>query len=139
MVPDPKNTSVGMEYFCNEGDGTWTMSDEELIDLAGRELSALGLAKTHDVIDGLVTRQPKAYPIYDHEYEKHLEVIQDFLKTIDNLQTIGRNGMHRYNNMDHSIRQALDLATGEFVPGGVGSVVVECLGFVRSLPADPFS
>jgi len=103
MVPDPKNTSVGMEYFCNEGDGTWTMSDEELIDLAGRELSALGLSKTHDVIDGLVTRQPKAYPIYDHEYEKHLEVIRDFLKTINNLQTIGRNGMHRYNNMDHSM------------------------------------
>jgi len=103
MVPDPENTSVGMEYFCNEGDGTWTMSDAELIDLAARELSALGLAKTHDVIDGLVVRQPKAYPIYDHEYEKHLEVIRDFVKTIDNLQTIGRNGMHRYNNMDHSM------------------------------------
>ena len=103
MVPDPKNTSVGMEYFCNEGDETWTMSDAELIDLATRELSELGLANTHDVIDGLVTRQSKAYPVDDHEYEKHLEVIRDFLKTIDNLQTIARNGMHRYNNMDHSM------------------------------------
>jgi protoporphyrinogen oxidase len=103
MVPDPKRTSVGMEYFCNEGDATWTMSDTELLDLAARELSELGLAKTHDVIDGLVVRQPKAYPIYNYEYEKHLEVIRDFLKTIDNLQTIGRNGMHRYNNMDHSM------------------------------------
>jgi len=103
MVPDPKTTSVGMEYFCNEGDGNWAMSDAELIDLAARELSALELAKTHDVIDALVVRQPKAYPIYDHAYDKHLEVIRDFLRTIDNLQTIGRNGMHRYNNMDHSM------------------------------------
>jgi protoporphyrinogen oxidase len=107
MVPDPKKTSVGMEYFCNEGDGTWTMSDTELLDLAAGELSALGLAKTHDVIDGLVVRQPKAYPIYDHEYQKSLEVIRDLIKTIENLQTIGRNGMHRYNNMDHSMHTGI--------------------------------
>jgi hypothetical protein len=107
MVPDPKNTSVGMEYFCNEGDGTWSMSDEELLDLAASELSALGLAKTHDVIDGLVVRQPKAYPIYDHEYQKSLEVIRDLIRTFENLQTIGRNGMHRYNNMDHSMHTGM--------------------------------
>ncbi|MBW2173255.1 MAG: NAD(P)/FAD-dependent oxidoreductase [Deltaproteobacteria bacterium] len=103
MVPDPQKTSVGMEYFCNEGDEIWTMSDAELTDLASRELSELGLAEIDDVVDGFVVRQPKAYPVYDHEYDEHLKVIRDFLPTIDNLQPIGRNGMHRYNNMDHSM------------------------------------
>jgi protoporphyrinogen oxidase len=107
MVPDPKKTSVGMEYFCNEGDRIWTMSDEKLIDLAARELSEVGLAKTRDVIDGVVVRQPKAYPIYDHEYEGQMTVIRNSLKTIENLQTIGRNGMHRYNNMDHSMQTGI--------------------------------
>jgi protoporphyrinogen oxidase len=103
MVPDSKKTSVGMEYFCNEGDATWTMSDADLIALASRELSELGLAQSTDVIDGLVLRQPQAYPIYDSEYGEHLMVIRDYLEGLDNLQTIGRNGMHRYNNMDHSM------------------------------------
>lgn len=103
MVPDSQKTSVGMEYFCNEGDNIWTMSDTELIDMACRELSALGLAEADDVIDGFVVRQPHAYPVYDSKYGVHLKVIRDFLGTIDNLQTIGRNGMHRYNNMDHSM------------------------------------
>jgi len=103
MVPDSQKTSVGMEYFCTEGDDIWTMSDAELIDTAGRELSALGLAEVDDVIDGFVLRQPKAYPVYDSEYSVHLEVIRDFLETIDNLQTIGRNGMFSYNNRDHSM------------------------------------
>jgi len=107
MVPDPKKTSIGMEYFCNEGDRIWTMSDEELIDLAAGELSEVGLAKTHDVIDGVVVRQPKAYPIYDDEYEGQMTVIRNSLKTIENLQTIGRNGMHRYNNMDHSMQTGI--------------------------------
>jgi protoporphyrinogen oxidase len=107
MVPDPKKTSVGMEYFCNEGDETWTMSDAELLDLAARELSELGLAKRNDVTDGLAVRQPKAYPIYDHDYQKSLEVIRDLIETIENLQTIGRNGMHRYNNMDHSMHTGM--------------------------------
>jgi protoporphyrinogen oxidase len=103
MVPDSRKTSVGMEYFCAEGDDIWTMSNAELIDMATRELTALRLAAIEDVIDGFVVRQPHAYPVYDNDYDGHLKVIRDFLATIDNLQTIGRNGMHRYNNMDHSM------------------------------------
>jgi protoporphyrinogen oxidase len=103
MVPDSQKTSIGMEYFCNEGDNIWTMTDTELIDMACQELSVLGLAEVDNFIDGFVLRQPKAYPVYNSEYSFHLKVIRDFLGTIDNLQTIGRNGMHRYNNMDHSM------------------------------------
>jgi protoporphyrinogen oxidase len=103
MVPDPRQTSLGMEYFCSEGDDIWTMPDADLIQLATCELSSLGLADPDDVVDGVVFRQPKAYPVYDRAYRGHVEVIQRFLATIENLQTIGRNGMHRYNNMDHSM------------------------------------
>lgn len=107
MVPDLQKTSIGMEYFCNHGDETWNLSDEELADLATRELSKLGLAEMHHVTDVFVVRQPNAYPVYDHAYDKHLKLIQDYLGTIDNLQTIGRNGMHRYNNMDHSMHMGI--------------------------------
>ncbi len=103
MVPDPERTSVGMEYFCNQGDELWQMSDGELTKLASRELDTLGLAGGGDVVDSYVIRQPMAYPVYDRNYDRHLGVIRDFLGTIENLQTVGRNGMHRYNNMDHSM------------------------------------
>jgi protoporphyrinogen oxidase len=107
MVPDPEKTTVGMEYFCNEDDEVWTMKDEELADTASRELSYLGLSQGHDVVDSCVVRQPYAYPIYDHEYKERLKTIWDYLGTIDNLQSIGRNGMHRYNNMDHSMQTGM--------------------------------
>ncbi|NJR25431.1 MAG: NAD(P)/FAD-dependent oxidoreductase [Richelia sp. CSU_2_1] len=103
LVPDANKTCLGMEYFCNEGEELWKMSDEELVELATGELVRLGLAKTADVKDGVVIRQPKAYPVYDGEYRGHLQVLEGFLKGIENLQTIGRNGMHRYNNQDHSM------------------------------------
>lgn len=103
MVPDPGKTSVGMEYFCNEGDETWSISDDALIDLASRELSQLGLVERDEIIDGFVVRQPDAYPIYDPGYRDRLRVIRDFLGNIVNIQTVGRSGMHRYNNMDHSM------------------------------------
>jgi protoporphyrinogen oxidase len=103
LVPDASKTCLGMEYFCNEGEELWKMSDDELVELATRELVRLGLAKTADVKDGVVIRQPKAYPVYDGEYRGHLRVLEGFLKGIENLQTIGRNGMHRYNNQDHSM------------------------------------
>jgi protoporphyrinogen oxidase len=103
LVPDPRKTSLGMEYFCTEGDALWTMSDADLIKLATREIAGLGLADIKDVEDGVVFRQPKAYPVYDMDYRQHLQVIRRFLSTIENLQTIGRNGMHRYNNQDHSM------------------------------------
>ena len=103
MVPDPQKTSVGMEYFCTEGDEIWTMPDDELIDIASRELSELGLSEIDRVIDSFIVRQPGAYPVYDPDYRGHLEVIKSYLASIDSLQTIGRSGMHRYNNMDQSM------------------------------------
>lgn len=84
------------------------MSDEKLIDLATQEAIALNLGiRSGDVEDGVVIRQPKAYPVYDGEYRQHLQVIQEYLGTFENLQTVGRNGMHRYNNQDHSMLTAL--------------------------------
>ncbi len=103
MVPDPDKSLIGMEYFCNENDEIWKMADPELIHFASQELSDLKLTVSGDVIDGRVVRQPKAYPVYNHEYTMHLHTIREFLKSIENLQTIGRNGMYRYNNMDHSM------------------------------------
>ena len=103
MVPDPAKTSLGMEYFCTERDATWKMPDADLIELAARELSVLGLASTEEVEDGVVFRCSHAYPVYDQDYREHLGTIQGFLATIDNLQTVGRSGMHRYNNQDHSM------------------------------------
>jgi protoporphyrinogen oxidase len=108
MVPDPSKTCLGMEYFCSVGEPLWEMSDVELIRLATQEAIALGLGvKPGDVEDGVVIRQRKAYPVYDAEYRQHLQVIQDYLSTFDNLQTVGRNGMHRYNNQDHSMLTAM--------------------------------
>jgi protoporphyrinogen oxidase len=103
MVPDASKTCLGMEYFCDEGDALWNMSDTELLDLATKEVAQLGLAKAESVEDGCVIRQPKAYPVYDRDYRDHLQVIQDYIDQFDNLQTTGRNGMHRYNNQDHSM------------------------------------
>ena len=103
LVPDASKSCLGMEYFCSVGDEIWEMSDAELVELATRELVGLGLATIADVEDGVVIRQPKAYPVYDAEYRGHLRVLEGFLKGIENLQTIGRNGMHRYNNQDHSM------------------------------------
>jgi protoporphyrinogen oxidase len=103
MVPDPETTSLGMEYFCDEGDEVWRMSDQDLCLLASSELAELGLADRDDVRDSYVVRQPKAYPVYNQGYEGHLATVRSHLGAIGNLQTIGRNGMHRYNNMDHSM------------------------------------
>jgi len=103
MVPDPEKTSLGMEYFCTEGDEIWKTPDRELLKLARKELIHLGMVKAAEVDEGVVFRQPKAYPVYDNDYHLHLQVIRNFLSTIENLQTIGRNGLHRYNNQDHSM------------------------------------
>ncbi|BAT55528.1 amine oxidase [Nostoc sp. NIES-3756] len=103
MVPDPNKTCLGLEYFCSDGGELWTMTDNDLLDLAQKELQKLGLANGCEIIDGVVLRQPKAYPVYDRDYHQHLQVIKKFLAGFANLQTIGRNGMHRYNNQDHSM------------------------------------
>ncbi|MEO0825893.1 MAG: NAD(P)/FAD-dependent oxidoreductase [Cyanobacteria bacterium J06639_16] len=108
MVPDASKTCLGMEYFCSKGDHLWEMSDKQLIKLASQEIVQLDLGvEASDVEDGCVIRQLKAYPVYDGEYRRHLQVLQDYVETFDNLQTVGRNGMHRYNNQDHSMLTAL--------------------------------
>ncbi len=107
MVPDSNKSSIGMEYFCDIGDSLWQMDDQDLIHLATRELEELGLARARDVVDGTVIRQPLAYPVYDGYYSANLQIIREFLDTVDNLQTIGRSGMHRYNNMDHSMQTGI--------------------------------
>ncbi len=107
MVPEAGRTCLGMEYFCFEGDGLWNMSDADLIALASRELVSLGLAPDGHVVDGAVVRMPKAYPVYDAEYREHLDGVRAFIDTVPNLHTVGRNGMHKYNNQDHSMYTAM--------------------------------
>jgi len=107
MVSEPGRTCLGMEYFCFEGDGLWTASDAELVALASRELEMLGLAPHAPVVDSTVVRTRKAYPVYDTKYRANLDGVRGFLDQIPNLHTIGRNGMHKYNNQDHSMYTAM--------------------------------
>jgi len=107
MVPDPGKTSLGLEYFCTEGDALWRMAEAELIELGKREMEQIGLVNPADVIDGTVVRQRKAYPVYNGTYAKYLATIKDYLATFRNLQTVGRNGLHKYNNQDHSMLTAM--------------------------------
>jgi protoporphyrinogen oxidase len=107
MVPDPERTCVGLEYFCFEGDDLWDAGNEELVARATRELDAIGLAPADRVERGHVVRVPKAYPIYDADYDARVSTIRRWLAGIENLQQIGRNGLHRYNNSDHSMLTAL--------------------------------
>jgi protoporphyrinogen oxidase len=107
MVPDSSKTCLGLEYFCFEGDGPWVMKDEEMVALAKKELASLGLAAPAEVEDAAVVRVPKAYPVYDSGYRQSLEVVRSFLKRLPNLQLVGYNGMHKYNNQDHSMLTAM--------------------------------
>jgi protoporphyrinogen oxidase len=107
MVPDVNRTCLGLEYFCFEEDEIWNMPDRELIEFGIREMEKLGLIESSDVEDGSVVRMPKAYPVHDLKYREMLGTIRRFLSGIDNLQLVGRNGMHRYNNQDHSMLTAM--------------------------------
>jgi protoporphyrinogen oxidase len=107
MVPDPDKACVGLEFFCFAGDDLWTMSDDDLVELAASELEQLGLAERSKVERGFVTRVPKAYPIYDTDYAERVATIRGWLEGIENLQQVGRNGLHRYNNSDHSMLTAM--------------------------------
>ena len=107
MVPEPGMSSLGLEYFCSEGDALWTMPDAELIRLGMRELELIGLARESDIADGCVFRVPKAYPVYDADYREALDTVRGFVDRLENLQTIGRNGLHRYNNQDHAMLTGL--------------------------------
>jgi UDP-galactopyranose mutase len=107
MVKDGR-TCLGLEYFVFEGDELWSMADEDLIALGTRELAAIGLVDSADVEGGYVVRMPKAYPVYDSGYVERVETIRRFLDSeVPNVHPVGRNGMHRYNNQDHSMLTAL--------------------------------
>jgi len=96
---------LGLEYFCREGDELWSMPDAAFLDFAAKELAKIGLIDRADVLDGTVVRVPKAYPAYFGEY-RDIERVRSFLDEWQNLYPVGRNGMHRYNNQDHSMLAA---------------------------------
>jgi protoporphyrinogen oxidase len=112
----PGTTCLGVEYFCFEGDDIWEMPTDEIVALAKNELAQIGLIDPAKVVDGVKVLVPKAYPMYDSAYEEALRVIRPYLATFENLQTCGRNGLHRYNNQDHSMWTAL-LATLNAIDG----------------------
>jgi predicted dehydrogenase/protoporphyrinogen oxidase len=103
----PGTTCLGVEYFCFEGDEIWEMTDVEAVELATRELESIGLIDGSCVVDGIKVLVPKAYPMYDAEYEKAVHTIRTYLASFDNLHPCGRNGLHRYNNQDHSMWTAV--------------------------------
>jgi len=107
MVPDQSKSCLGLEYFCTVGDEIWSKSNEELIALGTRELEAIGLVPASKIEGGAVVHAPKAYPVYDESYESALAEIRPHLDGFQNLLTIGRNGTHTYNNMDHSMVTAM--------------------------------
>ena len=108
MVPNPAFSSYGLEYFCFEGDGLWTAPDEQLLALAKKEIQQIGLANAANIVDGVVIRQKKAYPVYDDAYQQHVDTIRGALeKQFPTLHLVGRNGMHKYNNQDHAMMTAM--------------------------------
>jgi protoporphyrinogen oxidase len=116
MVADPDTIWLGLEYFCQEGDDLWSMDDDRFIDFAAAELEKLGMINREDILDGTLVRVPKAYPAYFGEYSRFGKV-RACLDQFSNLYPIGRNGMHRYNNQDHSMLAA-NSAVGSIMNGG---------------------
>jgi protoporphyrinogen oxidase len=111
MSPAGGGICYGLEYFCNEGDDLWNRTNEELIELARYEMEWLGLATRGAVTDGCVVRQPKAYPVYDDSYASHVATIREEIEgNYPGFHMVGRNGMHRYNNQDHSMMTAILVA-----------------------------
>lgn len=122
MVPQEDMTCLGLEYFVFEGDELWTAPDEELVSLASRELDTLGLVPADAVAGGWVVRMPKAYPMYSQGYQRHVEVLRSWLEAnASNVWPVGRNGMHRYNNQDHSMFTAM-LAVENIVLGAAHDI-----------------
>ena len=106
MVSDPRKVWIGVEYFCNEGDSLWTRTDQEMKQLAAQELARIGIIQESALLDSVVLRVPKSYPAYFGTYARFNEIRQ-FLDEFENLFLVGRNGMHRYNNQDHSMLTAM--------------------------------
>ncbi len=108
MVPDPSYNCYGLEYFCFENDSLWLASDQSLMELAKTELEKIGLGAAVDVLDGCVVRQAKAYPVYDDDYAKYVDIIRrDLDIQYPSMHLVGRNGMHKYNNQDHAMMTAM--------------------------------
>ncbi len=108
LIPDDVSTCLGLEYFCFEGDGLWASDDGALIELAKREIGAIGLMRPADVRDAHVVRQPKAYPVYDEAYRENVDAVRvELAATAPTLHLVGRNGMHKYNNQDHAMMTGL--------------------------------
>jgi protoporphyrinogen oxidase len=116
MVPDDSMACYGLEYFCFEGDGLWNSSNEVLINLAKKELQQIGLGNADEVVDGHVVKQAKAYPVYDKNYKEHIATIKRHLSGYRGIYLTGRNGMHKYNNQDHSMMTAM-LAAKNIIAG----------------------
>jgi protoporphyrinogen oxidase len=107
MVPDPDKCCVGMEYFVFENDDLWSSADDKLVAMAKKEIAHLGLVREEEITDGTVVRMPKAYPMYDAGWHEQVQTIRRWVETnLPNLQFVGRNGMHKYNNQDHSMMTA---------------------------------
>jgi protoporphyrinogen oxidase len=112
----PGTTCLGVEYFCFEGDDVWNMPDEQAVEMAKGELAQIGLIRPENVVEGVKVRVPRAYPMYDSGYMEALGVLRAYLEGFENLATFGRNGLHRYNNQDHSMWTAI-LATLNLTDG----------------------
>jgi protoporphyrinogen oxidase len=107
MVADLENTVwMGLEYFCSEGDNLWGKSDEEFKKFAAGELEKIGIIRKEDILDSTIVRVPKTYPAYFGTYHR-FDIVRKYVDTYENLFLIGRNGMHRYNNQDHSMLTAM--------------------------------
>ena len=98
---------MGLEFFCFAGDELWETDDDKLVQLGMRELEQLGLARADQLEFGFVERVPKAYPMYDADYAERVHAIRSWLDGLDNFIQVGRNGLHRYNNSDHSMLTAM--------------------------------
>ncbi len=128
MVADPGKVWIGLEYFCDAGDDIWSRSDDELKEFGAQELEKIGILHQADVVDGVVVRMPKTYPAYFGSYNRFGE-LRAWLDSIENLFLVGRNGMHRYNNQDHSMLTAMkavdNVAQGNLEKESLWSVNVE--------------
>ncbi|MFC6585729.1 hypothetical protein [Sulfitobacter aestuariivivens] len=111
LVADPDTIWIGLEYFVNEADDFWNMADADMIAFAKKELEKLGVADPADALDAVVVRTKKAYPAYFGTYDK-FDTVREYVSQFDNLYCVGRNGMHRYNNQDHSILTAMVAVDG---------------------------
>ncbi len=107
MLANENHSSLSIEYFTYIGEDLWMLSDEELLKLGREELEILGIAKKQEVLDGMVVKSSEAYPVYDENYKEHLKTVLDYLGTFSNLYLMGRNGLHRYNNMDLAMLSAM--------------------------------